>query len=135
MWRKTGVKIVKRLVSECFCDVCGEKINSSAWPKIGVEIDHHEYQYDGDEAETLDICDFECLKQLAVNRDSGRAWQMNENLLPCPFCGGDRPYLSKTLRDGEPDAYAHFVVCHSCACQGGWAKTEGNARRNWNMRT
>ena len=62
-------------------------------------------------------------------------------LLQCPFCGGDRPYLSQTLRDGyegkyehDPDAYAYYIVCHSCACQGGWAKTQGNAARNWNMR-
>lgn len=56
----------------------------------------------------------------------------------CPFCGGE-PLPNKTLRDGckdgEPDAYAHYVVCRSCAATGGWAKSEAGAVRCWNMRT
>ncbi|MCP4400816.1 MAG: hypothetical protein GY801_26380 [bacterium] len=66
---------------------------------------------------------------------------MDEKLKPCPFCSGDSPYIRKVLRDGyedcrdDPDAFAVFIVCHACACQGGWAKSEGSAKRNWNMRT
>jgi len=58
----------------------------------------------------------------------------------CPFCGGrpvEKP--AKQLRDGckqgESDAYAYFVVCKSCACQGGWMKSYGGAIRLWQMRT
>jgi len=58
----------------------------------------------------------------------------------CPFCGGDTN-IDKILRDGyekypdDPDAFAYVVRCISCAAEGGWAKTEGNAIRNWNMRS
>jgi hypothetical protein len=58
-------------------------------------------------------------------------------LEPCPFCGG-KPRPAKILRggckDGEPDAWAHYVVCIHCACQGPWMKTEGNSIKMWNMR-
>lgn len=58
-------------------------------------------------------------------------------LLPCPFCGGDG-IPDKTLRKGrsiaEAEAFAHFIVCRSCATQGPWYKTPGNAARSWNMR-
>lgn len=56
----------------------------------------------------------------------------------CPFCGGQAE-LHKQLRGGhEPDgaeAYAYFYICASCACIGGWGKSEGTARRMWNMRS
>ena len=61
------------------------------------------------------------------------------DLLPCPFCGGD-PIRHRDLRDGyenfkdDPDAWAHYVVCRSCASQGGWAKSVTGAARWWNMR-
>ncbi len=61
-------------------------------------------------------------------------------MLLCPFCGG-HPLIEKVMRSGyencpdDPDAYAYYVLCHACACQGGWAKSQGNAKRNWNMRT
>lgn len=64
---------------------------------------------------------------------------MPTNLLPCPHCGGNgRPDYA--LRGGytqdstDPDALAHYIVCDSCAGQGGWAKSESGAIRNWNMR-
>ena len=56
---------------------------------------------------------------------------------PCPFCGG-RAELHKELRGGhapdEAEAHAYFYVCDSCAAVGGWGKSEGTARRMWNMR-
>jgi len=64
---------------------------------------------------------------------------LDGHMLPCPFCGG-YPIIEKVIRDGydehvdDHDAYAYFVTCHACACQGGWAKSQGSAKRNWNMR-
>jgi hypothetical protein len=62
-------------------------------------------------------------------------------LLPCPFCGGDPlPRPERVLRDGheadeeDPDAFAYFIRCRCCAAEGGWAKTEFGARRQWNTR-
>ncbi len=61
-------------------------------------------------------------------------------LLSCPFCNG-KARLEKTLRDGydlwkdDPDAYAYFCICNSCAAQGGWGKSEGSGIKSWNMRT
>lgn len=61
-----------------------------------------------------------------------------EPLKNCPFCGG-KPKPDKELitgrKDGDIDAWAYYVRCISCACQGPWFKTEGNAIRFWNMRT
>lgn len=63
-----------------------------------------------------------------------------KNPLPCPFCGGE-PHLMSEQRPGyddcpnDPDARAFWYGCCSCACHGGWAKSETSALRNWNMRT
>lgn len=58
-------------------------------------------------------------------------------LLPCPFCTG-RPDLTRILRDGatdgEPDAWAYFLRCRSCAAESGWQKSETGAVTWWNMR-
>lgn len=58
--------------------------------------------------------------------------------LPCPFCGG-RAELHSQLREGHvpdaPDSHAYFYVCDSCACTGGWGKSDGIALRMWDMRT
>lgn len=57
----------------------------------------------------------------------------------CPHCGGDA-VLRRDLRNGyensrkDKDAWAYYAFCVSCAAQGGWAKTTGNAVRNWEMR-
>jgi len=57
----------------------------------------------------------------------------------CRFCGGEG-ILDKVLRAGyqdcqdDPDAFAHFVRCRSCAADGGWGKSVGRAIRLWNMR-
>ena len=63
---------------------------------------------------------------------------MAEQLLPCPFCGGNalparelRGYLKPT----DIEAYAYFYRCHACAAEGGWSKSATGAVRLWNMRT
>ena len=65
---------------------------------------------------------------------------MESELLRCPFCDGEG-LPRKALRDGyigdwenDPDAYAYFIICRACACQGGWAKSEGGAIKLWNLR-
>lgn len=87
----------------------------------------------------------DCLENLAddvqkyISEGTRHLRSLDGHMLPCPFCGG-HPSVEKMMRVGyeeypdDPDAYAYFVTCHACACQGGWAKTEGNAKRNWNMR-
>lgn len=58
---------------------------------------------------------------------------------PCPFCGGEGQ-LHKELRSGysmfrdDPDAWAYYVVCKSCAAQGGWAKNKYGGERLWEIR-
>ncbi len=65
---------------------------------------------------------------------------MSAVLLPCPFCGG-KGTPDKLLRDGyddckdDPDAYAHFIRCVSCAATGGWGKSASSGAGKWNMRT
>ncbi len=60
-------------------------------------------------------------------------------LQPCPFCAG-KGYCSNKIRDGyenyqdDPDAYAHWVICNSCAATGGWSKSKSGAARMWNLR-
>lgn len=49
----------------------------------------------------------------------------------CPFCGG-KPTLSTITADNGETHYN--IRCLSCAAEGGWAKTPGNATRWWNMR-
>jgi hypothetical protein len=72
--------------------------------------------------------------------DAQFAAEAPEDLLTCPFDNGPG-YTSRTLRDGyesqedDPDAYAWFVTCKTCACQGPWTKSESGAKRMWNMRT
>ncbi len=62
-----------------------------------------------------------------------------DELKLCPFCGGKGRH-NKGNRDGyedwqdDPDAYAHWIVCRSCAATGGWSKSETGAVRMWNLR-
>lgn len=62
-----------------------------------------------------------------------------EELFPCPFCSGQGRLQSK-MREGyedhalDQDAYAYYVRCISCACDGPWFKNEGSAIRSWNQR-
>lgn len=43
-------------------------------------------------------------------------------------------FIPSQVASAEPDAWAHFVICRSCAAQGPWFKTPGNATRMWNTR-
>lgn len=56
----------------------------------------------------------------------------------CPFCGGvavrDNPLLRQGCEPTEPDAYAYWIRCTSCAACGGWAKSWDGAERLWEMR-
>lgn len=64
----------------------------------------------------------------------------DSELLACPFCGHHRVGVERVLRDGyqnwqdDPDAYAYYVTCAGCACEGPWAKSRNGAVENWNRR-
>jgi Lar family restriction alleviation protein len=57
--------------------------------------------------------------------------------LPCPFCGGeailDRVEHPPRVVDDLTEKI--FYRCVSCACTGGWGRSETAALRMWNMRT
>ena len=61
-------------------------------------------------------------------------------LLDCPFCKGEM-IANADLRDGyadcpnDPDAFAYYYRCRSCAATSGWSKTKSGAIRYLNMRT
>ncbi len=63
-----------------------------------------------------------------------------ENLKPdeiksCLFCGGDEVTLRCIWHLNRlMPCWKYVIVCSSCAAQGGWAKSAGNALHNWNMR-
>lgn len=62
----------------------------------------------------------------------------NNEVKQCPFCGGKARLHSIDRFPGckiRCEKFAYYYQCESCACQGPWAKTEGNARKHWNMRT
>ncbi len=54
-----------------------------------------------------------------------------DELKKCPFCGG-----KGSIRFAPHDEVdtEYWIVCHSCAAQGGWMKSKGGAIRMWNMR-
>ena len=55
----------------------------------------------------------------------------------CPFCGGKARLRSVDRFPGlgiREEKFAYYYQCDVCACQGPWAKTEGNAKMLWNMR-
>lgn len=111
------------------CDFCGER-----W---------HLTRFTLPDLKTIRAC-ADCLRRLVISRleesKSVGVFSAREILmLLCPFCGGE-PTLDKHLLNGysssavDPDAFAYFVVCRSCAAKGGWAKTAAGANRLWNMR-
>jgi Lar family restriction alleviation protein len=53
------------------------------------------------------------------------------DLKPCPFCGGEGVPASKPHSSSDT---AYFIRCTSCACEGPWFKTPGNAVQFWNTR-
>lgn len=77
---------------------------------------------------------------------------MGEELLPCPFCGGQpretrEPRFGLDTKPNEPEGWAFSVTCRSCAAVGPWSKGPGfpeddpdqkmgpdGARRLWNHR-
>lgn len=58
---------------------------------------------------------------------------MSGELLPCPFCGGDKILVSQTLDLNAPNWYA---TCHRDNCGfTGYSTTEQEAIAAWNQRT
>jgi Lar family restriction alleviation protein len=57
--------------------------------------------------------------------------------LPCPFCGGEAEldHVEHEQRIVDDLTTKFFYRCVSCACNGGWGRSESGALRYWNMRT
>lgn len=62
---------------------------------------------------------------------------MNENLLPCPFCGGDLSKLSalQSIIDDRKIADRYYIVCLDCGVQTAMLATTEKAIAAWNRRT
>lgn len=65
---------------------------------------------------------------------------MDDELLPCPFCGSDAEML--TIPEGHPDVGAMFVQCTNSRCMTSSAllyplmdDVRGLLRERWNRRT
>lgn len=52
--------------------------------------------------------------------------EQNEQLLPCPFCGGKG--------DKAKTAFSHYMTCIECNADGPFEKTEAEAIAAWNRR-
>lgn len=55
-----------------------------------------------------------------------------DNLLPCPFCGGEAEMI--TLRDGLGRICKSYVWCDKCETRGDYYNTEAEAIAAWNSR-
>lgn len=53
-----------------------------------------------------------------------------DKLKPCPFCGGV-PELGESVLDSQA---IFFILCRSCAAQGGSTHTRESAAGLWNRR-
>jgi Lar family restriction alleviation protein len=58
---------------------------------------------------------------------------MSDELKPCPFCGGEG-LLEQVEAASSRNKPNYYIVCRSCACEGGWHKTKSGAARHWNRR-
>ena len=65
----------------------------------------------------------------------------DEQLKPCPFCGGNILGIINIVSDDAPiRIIAKAVKCNSCGAQGrnsfpiGWAETKREAKDGWNTR-
>jgi len=57
--------------------------------------------------------------------------------LPCPFCGGNAELdrVEHPPRSVDDLVTKFFYRCNSCACCGGWGRSETSALQMWNTRT
>ena len=57
--------------------------------------------------------------------------------LPCPFCGGNAEldHVEHPPRVVDDLITKFFYRCDSCACCGGWGRSETSALKMWNTRT
>lgn len=56
--------------------------------------------------------------------------------LPCPFCGGtaELGHVEHPPRVVDDLVTKFYYRCLSCACSGGWGRSETTALKMWNMR-
>lgn len=58
---------------------------------------------------------------------------MENKLLSCPFCGGDKVRISRS--DGINYEPYYFVRCHKCGAEGPFKSIEAEAITAWNTRS
>ena len=58
---------------------------------------------------------------------------MENKLLPCPFCGGNKVRISRS--EGMNYEPYYFVYCHKCAAEGPFKSIESEAITAWNTRS
>lgn len=60
---------------------------------------------------------------------------MNENLLPCPFCGGESKLSAlQSIIDDRKIADRYYIVCLDCGVQTAMLATTEKAIAAWNRR-
>ena len=57
----------------------------------------------------------------------------NEELKPCPFCGGEADFAKVGYQDRD-DIIEPYVFCKNCHTLSGWYKTKEEAKTAWNRR-
>lgn len=74
----------------------------------------------------------ESVSNTVLCEPSSQVVQNADDLLTCPFCGGHGEVVGQsTIPCDNSRIYVH---CNSCGADGGWAKTRGNAVKQWQMR-
>lgn len=72
--------------------------------------------------------------------DDGRKVRLiTEPHLACPFCASRNLFLMRRNHFAQghpsnPNPWEYAVLCVSCSGQGGWAITEPDAIKRWNLR-
>jgi len=65
-FRNSGrIDIVRQELYETFCDICGSIIPENIYPTWRLEIEHKQYEYDGDQPELINLCSSKCLFEKA----------------------------------------------------------------------
>lgn len=59
---------------------------------------------------------------------------MNDELEPCPLCGGEGRINTRTFSDADADVGNSYIECIECGVETPWRLTESEAIAAWNRR-